>query len=60
MLCKDCEHFRIKWEPQKIGGRCVDWGQAECKKHDLVTDFKTHSKFEKLSCIEDEKEGEDT
>ena len=59
ILCKDCKHFRIKWEPQKIGGQCVDWGQAECKKHNLVTDFKTHGKFERLSCVEEEKEGED-
>ena len=54
MLCKDCDYFRIKWEPQKIGGQLVDWGQAECVKHDLVTDFRSHKKFETLECVEEE------
>ena len=57
MLCKDCEYFCIDYEPQRIGGECLDWGRASCKKYNLVTDFRTHSKFKKLSCIE-EKEDE--
>lgn len=52
-LCKDCEHFHIDYEPQKIGGQMVDFGRASCKKHNLVTDFRTHSKFETLSCVEE-------
>lgn len=57
MKCKDCEHFKIEYEPYKSGGVCWDTGLARCMKHDLVTDFITHKKFEKLECVEDEKNG---
>lgn len=53
MLRKDCEHFKILYEPQKIGGQCVDRGKAVCKKHNLETDFLNHQKFKWLSCVED-------
>lgn len=56
MLCKDCKHFKIDYEPYKIGGQLVDWGRASCKKHNLVTDFRSHNKFEKLFCVEKEEE----
>jgi len=52
MRCKDCKYFNIKYEPQRIGGELVDWGQAECTKHNLVADFLDHRKFEWLSCVE--------
>lgn len=58
MLCKDCEHFKILYEPQRIGGEVVDWGKAVCKKHDLETDFRNHNKFKTLSCIEKGKNNE--
>jgi len=58
MLCKDCEHFKIDIEPQRIGGQLVDWGRASCKKHNLVVDFTTHGKFKTLSCVEEEKDGD--
>ena len=51
-LCKDCEYFEIKYEPYKVAGCYTEWGQAECKKHNLVTDFKSHKKFESLECVE--------
>ena len=51
-LCKDCEYFEIKYEPYKVVGCYTEWGQAECKKHNLVTDFKSHKKFEILECVE--------
>lgn len=54
MLCKDCKHFKIEYEPYKSGGVCWDTGLARCEKHDLVTDFVTHKKFETLKCIEEE------
>lgn len=57
MLCKNCEYFKILYEPQIIGGQMMDWGKAICKKHNLETDFITHHKFKKLSCIENN-EGE--
>ena len=52
MLCKDCEHFKILYEPYKICGELIDWGKAVCEKHELETDFITHKKFETLSSIE--------
>ena len=54
MRCKDCKHFKIEYEPYKSGGVCWDTGLARCMKHDLVTDFITHKKFETLECIENE------
>ena len=54
MLCKDCKHFKIEYEPYKSGGVCWDTGLARCEKHDLVTDFITHKKFKTLKCIEEE------
>ena len=55
MICKDCTHFHIKYEPLRSGGQLWDLGQAECKKHDLVVDFASHRKLNKLRCVEDEK-----
>ena len=52
MKCKDCEYFKIEYEPYKSGGVCWDMGLARCIKHDLVTDFITHKKFAKLECVE--------
>lgn len=49
-LCKDCEHFYIRMNYENE----YNWGTAECKKHNLVTDFRSMKKFEALSCIEDE------
>ena len=34
-------------------GLYTEWGQAECTKHNLVTDFRSHKKFETLECVED-------
>lgn len=48
-LCKDCEHFRIDYEPV----RGIDFGRASCKKHNLVTAFSDRRKFKTLGCIED-------
>lgn len=58
MLCRNCPHFRIIREPEKIGDQLVDWGTAACDKYDMVTDFNSHRKFEWLSCIEKEKKDE--
>ena len=49
-LCKNCEYFHIRMEYENE----YNWGTAECKKHNLVTDFRSKKKFETLSCIEDE------
>ena len=51
-LCKDCEHFKIDYEPYYVGGECWDFGQASCTKHDLVTPFRSKRKFKTLKCVE--------
>lgn len=55
MLCKDCEHFHIDYEPIKD----VDFGRASCDKYDLITDFLDHRKFNRLTCVEEEENGSD-
>lgn len=56
MKCVECPHFRIAYEPIKAAdGGYWDLGLAECKKHDLVTDFTTRRKLNRLECVEDEK-----
>lgn len=52
MLCKDCQHFEIQMEPMKD----VDFGLARCKKHNLVTEFLNHKKFDWLECAEEDEE----
>ncbi len=56
MKCVDCEHFKIKYEPYKSGGVCWDFGMAECDKHNLVVDFASHRKLNKLECVESNEE----
>ena len=51
MLCKDCEYFKILQEPI----RGFDGGIARCEKHNLSVEFLNHSKFEWLSCVEEDK-----
>lgn len=55
MLCKDCPHFHIDYEPIKG----VDFGRASCSKYGLITDFLDYRKFGRLSCVEEDKEGND-
>ena len=58
MICKDCEHFKILYEPLRTPGKLWDLGRAVCKKHNLVTDFANHGKLKKLKCIGGDKEVE--
>lgn len=46
--CKDCEHFKITEEPDGW-----NWGRAVCQKHDLVVDFRSRRKINRLTCVED-------
>lgn len=48
--CKDCEHFHIDYEPLPDH---YDTGRASCKKHNLVTDFYSRRKLNKLECVEE-------
>lgn len=45
--CTECEHFRIQCEYESE----YNWGLAECTKYNLVTDFRSHSKLKKLTCV---------
>lgn len=56
MLCKDCEHFRIRYEPLKVGKDIWDFGMAQCDKYQMVVEFASRRKINKLKCIDDEKE----
>jgi len=47
-LCKDCEEFKIISVPYGY-----EWGQAICKKYNLITDYKTKRKFKTLYCIKE-------
>jgi len=49
MKCTDCEYFHIMYEPLPSH---YDTGAAECRKHDLITDFYNHEKLNKLECVE--------
>lgn len=51
--CKDCEHFRIDYEPYRYIGAHTELGQASCGKHNLVVNFATKKKLETLSCVEE-------
>ena len=56
MRCKDCEHFKIEYEPYRSGGMLLDFGLARCMKHNLVVDFASHRKLNKLECVESNEE----
>lgn len=51
MKCRDCEYFHIRQEPLRTPGTLWDLGLAECKKYNLVVDFATHGKLDKLECV---------
>lgn len=53
MKCIQYEHFKILYPPM---GK-YDNGRAKCKKHDLVVDFFSKQKLNKLTCIEDSERG---
>ena len=50
MKCNQCEHFKILFPPM---GK-YDNGQAKCEKYDLVVDFFSKQKLNRLTCIESE------
>ena len=52
-MCKDCENFRIVTEPYRSGGELWDLGQARCEKHDLICEFSSHRKLNRLVCVEE-------
>lgn len=53
MLCKDCPHFKIAYEPIKAEKGYWDLGRAFCDRYELVTDFANHGKLNKIKCVEE-------
>ena len=51
--CKNCKDFHIRQKPLKLGRDCYDCGLAECKRYDLVVDFTSTQKLNRLTCVED-------
>lgn len=49
MKCVECESFRILYEPIKG----YDSGLAKCDKHDMVAEFTSRRKLNRLVCVED-------
>lgn len=61
MKCVDCVHFHIRQEPLRDYGGGIPWdfGLAECDLYNLVVDFASHRKLNRLTCIEGSAEHED-
>lgn len=53
MTCDKCKYFKIVQEPLRTTGTLWDMGRAVCNKHNLITDFADHRKFERLDTCED-------
>ena len=51
--CKGCEHFHILYEPYKCGHILWDTGMVKCEKHNLVADYASKQKLDRLECIEE-------
>lgn len=47
--CINCEHFKVLYPP--MGN--YDNGQAKCEKHDLVVDYFSKQKLNRLTCVEE-------
>lgn len=49
MKCKKCKHFKVVYQPMMP----YDSGLAKCEKHDLVCDFTSERKLNRLTCVEE-------
>lgn len=56
--CKDCPHFKILYDPIGKAPDIWDFGRAKCEKHDLIVDFASKRKLNRLECWEETKAGE--
>ena len=54
MKCVDCTHFRILYDPIGKATDIWDFGRAKCKKYDLIVDFASKRKLNKLECWEEQ------
>ena len=48
--CVDCPHFKIAYAPMMP----YDMGLARCTKYDLVCDFTSKRKLNRLECVKEE------
>ena len=56
MRCTECPHFRIAYNPIRCNGELLDTGLAKCEKNDLVVDFLSERKLNRLTCVDEERE----
>lgn len=49
MNCINCEHFKVLYPPM---GK-YESGRAACKKYDLIVDFLSRRKLNRLTCVEE-------
>lgn len=49
MKCKECEFFKITSQPMMP----YDSGHALCKKYNLVCDFNSQRKINRLICVKE-------
>ena len=52
MLCKNCPHFRVRFEPLKDPAGIWDYGKAKCDKHGLIVEFPDYGSLDALTCLE--------
>ena len=50
MKCNECEHFKILYPPLEDN---YDSGLAKCEKYDLVVDWFSKQKLNKLVCVKE-------
>ena len=48
MKCNECEHFKVLYPPLENN---YDSGMAKCEKYDLVVDWFSKQKLNKLVCV---------
>ena len=53
MKCRECPYFEIAYEPMMPW----DMGLAVCKKHNLECDFSSRRKLNRLTCVDNDEEG---
>ena len=53
MKCRDCKDFSIRYQPLKVGRDCYGCGLAKCKRYNLVFDFTSTQRLNRLTCVED-------
>ena len=53
MKCMECPHFHIMYGPIRVERCTCDTGLAKCEKYDLVVDFLSERKLNRLTCVDE-------